>query len=235
MPIFHAPIDLPIMDWSWASAHDDAPRADDLGFIAPLVRRRLSSLSKAALVVAHRCLAGCEDHAPMRVVFSSRHGELLRSTQILDALCAREPVSPTAFSLSVLNAMTGIFGIARADRSTATALSAGVRSLEHALLEAQLQYLEDPASPVLVIHADEPAPSAYGAVVDDVSEAQAIALLIGAHGAGHLQCADADGDGLRTSAATRFGTQAQAIRHALANQSAALAQGACGSWTDARH
>ena len=88
MPNLHWTI--PVARWSfWPVAATAAP---DLGFIEPMVRRRLSSLSRIALKVAHDCAA---ERSHVRVLFASRHGELRRTTDILRAIGAGEPVSPT--------------------------------------------------------------------------------------------------------------------------------------------
>ncbi|MFM0201278.1 beta-ketoacyl synthase chain length factor [Paraburkholderia fungorum] len=173
---------IPVARWSsWPAAATAAP---DIGFIEPIVRRRLSTLSRVALKVAHDCVAQDD----IRVVFASRHGELRRTTEILRAISAGEPVSPTSFSLSVLNAMTGVFGIARGDRSAASAISAGAETLGYALLEAYAQYTAQPGSPVLLVYADEPADPAYGAIEDEV-QGGAIAILLGGEAAmGQLEC-----------------------------------------------
>ncbi|WP_027803950.1 beta-ketoacyl synthase chain length factor [Paraburkholderia dilworthii] len=173
---------IPVARWSsWPA---DASAAPDIGFIEPIVRRRLSTLSRTALKVAHDCV-GAEE---ARVVFASRHGELRRTTDILRAISSGEPVSPTAFSLSVLNAMTGVFGIARGDRSAASAISAGPETLGYALLEAYAQYAMQPASPVLLVYADEPADPAYGTIEDEV-QGGAVAILLRSEGAlGDLVC-----------------------------------------------
>src|SRR5260370_3591493 len=144
MPDLHWTI--PVARWSsWPAAASAVP---DIGFIEPIVRRRLSTLSRIALKVAHDCVA--QDDA--RVVFASRHGELRRTTDILRSISAGEAVSPTAFSLSVLNAMTGGFGIARGDRSPASALSAGPATLGYALLAAHAQFAAHPSSPVRAVY-----------------------------------------------------------------------------------
>jgi hypothetical protein len=144
MPNLHWTV--PVAHWScWPAGSAGKP---EVGFIEPLVRRRLSNLSRMALQVARD---------GVRVLFASRHGELRRTTDILHTIAAGEPVSPTSFSLSVLNAMTGVFGIARGDRAPASALSAGAQTLGYALLEAHAQYQTDPAAPVLLVYADEPA------------------------------------------------------------------------------
>jgi hypothetical protein len=218
---------IPVARWSsWPAATTAAP---DIGFIEPIVRRRLSTLSKAALKVAHDCVGADE----ARVVFASRHGELRRTTEILRAISSGEPVSPTAFSLSVLNAMTGVFGIARGDRSAASAISAGPETLGYALLEAYAQHATQLASPVLLVYADEPADPAYGTIDDEV-QGGAIALLLSNETAlGHLVCTRSASPRLydqEEPAATRFATQSQALLHCLETGEPAAWQGAGVLW-----
>jgi hypothetical protein len=212
---------IPIARWSVSTGGAIAPA--DLGFIDANVRRRLSSLSKMALKVAHDCAA---DVPRARVVFGSRHGELRRTTGILDAMNAHEPVSPTAFSLSVLNAMTGIFGIARGDRSAASAVSSGEETLGYALLEGYAQYAADPASPVLVVYADEPVGEQYGEVEHD-APGGALAVLIDANGAARLDCAVTENSTNADGALPVFETQSDALQHALSTR-------AYGAWRAAK-
>ncbi len=180
---------LPLARWAaWSAASDGTP---DLKFIDLLLRRRLSALSKMAMKVAHDC-AG--DRPEVRVLFASRHGELHRTTAILDDIVAGELVSPTAFSLSVLNAMPGVMSIVRHDRSASAALSAGSQTLGYALLEAYTQYREAPESPLLLVYAHEPAGDRYGPVDDDPDRG-ALALLIEAQGPHELICELDTGDG----------------------------------------
>jgi len=201
------------------------------------VRRRLSTLSRVALKVAHDCVA----HNATRVVFASRHGELRRTTDILRAISAGEPVSPTAFSLSVLNAMTGVFGIARGDRSAASAISAGAETLGYALLEAHAQYATQPDSPLLLVYADEPADPAYGTIEDEVPGG-AIAILLGSKTAtGALECIvsressresapESEATASEAASPTRFATQSQAVQHCLETGLSAAWQGAGAIW-----
>lgn len=227
MPDLHWTI--PVGRWSsWPAAASAAP---DIGFIEPIVRRRLSTLSRVALKVAHDCVA----EAGARVVFASRHGELRRTTDILRAISAGEPVSPTAFSLSVLNAMTGVFGIARGDRSAASAISAGAETLGYALLEAHAQYATQPDSPVLLVYADEPADPAYGTIEDEVPGGAIAILLDGARATGQLMCTLVPDSG--QSAAheaeaghTCFATQSQALLHCLETGNPAAWQGTGAAW-----
>ena len=221
---------MPVTRWSATAAAVTA----DISFIEPMVRRRLSSLSRSALKVAHDCAAGRER---VRVVFASRHGELRRTTDILRAISTGEPVSPTAFSLSVLNAMTGIFGIARGDRSPASAISAGAETLGFALLEAHAQFEADPSSPVLLVYADEPADAAYGTIEDEV-QGGALAILLDTGAPGQLACtiSAALRQGASEPAMGRpavpdsFLTQSEAVQRCLNTRSAATWQNAGNTW-----
>ncbi|MFM0211434.1 beta-ketoacyl synthase chain length factor [Paraburkholderia sediminicola] len=238
MPDLHWTI--PVARWSsWPAAASAAP---DIGFIEPIVRRRLSTLSKVALKVAHDCVSQDE----VRVVFASRHGELRRTTDILRTISAGEPVSPTAFSLSVLNAMTGVFGIARGDRSAASAISAGAETLGYALLEAYAQYATQPGSPVLLVYADELADPAYGTIEDEVQGGAIAILLNGEAAAGQLVCtlsgagepevaeggqvASHAGQEGAASADESFATQSQALLHCLETGRSAVWHGDGAAW-----
>lgn len=199
---------VPVARWSYWPA--GAEKAPGLPFIEPIVRRRLSALSKIALHVAHACAAECNE---IRMVFASRHGELRRTGEILDSIATNQPVSPTAFSLSVLNAMTGVFGIARGDRSPATAISAGAETLGYGLLEAYAQYQADSTTPVLFVYADVPADARYGAVDDEIAGG-ALAILLDEAADVRLHCAVA-GEPKKADAAATFSTQCEAVFHGL--------------------
>ncbi|MGE5386487.1 MAG: beta-ketoacyl synthase chain length factor [Betaproteobacteria bacterium] len=174
--------------WDGARAADAKP---DVDFVAPMLRRRLSPLARAALHVANAC-AG--DLPRVRFVYASRHGELGRTVELLQAIADEEPLSPTTFSLSVLNSAAGIFSIARNDHSPAIAVAAGEESFAYGLLEAHAQALAAPGEPVLYVYADAPAPSPFGPLENDAKDVIAVALLIDSAADHHLhstQCAGA--------------------------------------------
>jgi len=158
---------------TWRAGDEEA--APSVGFIEPQLRRRLSLLDRIALHVAHSCVKNGE---AVRVVFASRHGELARSAELLAQLASSEMPSPMAFSLSVLNAAPGLYGIARKDRSASTAVSAGVETLPMALIEAAAQAWAEPEVPVVVAFADEPPPSVYRSLVDRPRHAYAIGVRL---------------------------------------------------------
>ena len=175
----------PIARWSsWNPCAKDS-EGPDVSFIEPMLRRRLSNLAKMSLRVAQDCTEGI---ANVRFVFSSRHGDLTRTASMLNDLADGEPLSPTTFSLSVLNASSGLFSILRGDTTASTAISAVESSFGYGLLESAAQFAADPATPVLYVYADEPAPSVFGVDVTTPISGHAVALLLSRESTINLEC-----------------------------------------------
>ena len=196
--------------------------APDVAFVEPLLRRRLSPQARMVLNVANDCAAGLTD---ARIVFASRHGELKRTTTLLEALAAGEGLSPTLFSMSVLNASSGLFSILQKNTAPATAISAGRASFGYGLLEACLQLAERPQQPVLYVYADEPAPALYAAGEAAGQRAHALALLL---------------DAAATSATTRIRCRQAASDEAPDDEPQSLAflrclDGGAARWSDGQH
>lgn len=209
---------LPVAAWAaWGFAAGGGD--PDIGFIPPLLRRRLSPLARAALAVAHAC---CGDVQGLPMVYASRHGELARTVEMLDGMAGGEAPSPTTFSLSVLNAAAGVFSIARGDMAPATALAAGAETFGFGLLEAWLRFSADPARPLLYVYADAPAPPPLPACAGDPSGVVALALRLQA--------------GAPQTLYTEF--RATASNAAQSPQAAAclaaLGGAGCGAWQDER-
>ena len=146
----------------------------DLGFVEPLQRRRLSRLARACFHCANRVGAPGDG----RVVFASRHGEAERTLAILHDLAAGVEVSPTQFSMSVHNAVPGLWSILRGNRAAACAVAAGPESFGWGLVEALAAFRADPASPVLYVYGDDVLPDPWA---DPVPRGvfHALALLLG--------------------------------------------------------
>ncbi len=101
----------------------------NLNFIPVIERRRLSDASKIAF-----SLLG-DSPLKMPIVFSSQKGEINRCFTMLNDLAAHHITSPTAFSLSVLNATPALLAIAQKNHSEILAISA-VDCLEYGLVNA---------------------------------------------------------------------------------------------------
>lgn len=122
-----------------------------------MMRRRIEPLGRVALQAAY----WAQGDAPTGpVVFASRWGELARSVEMLQQLAAGEGLSPTAFSLSVHNAIGALFSIARKDKHNYQAVSAGEFSLEAGFAEAA-GLVADGAPTVLLVFVDCPLPETY--------------------------------------------------------------------------
>jgi len=214
---------LPISRWSaWppAAGGREPAALPELGFVDPMLRRRLGPLAKTLLHVANECAAGLSG---VRLVLASQHGELSYTLAMLRSLAAGEPVSPTLFSLSVHNAPAGIFSILRGDRTASSALAAGEETLGHALLEASCQ-LDDGAEPVLMAYADTALPEEYRNYAERPGPRRALAVLL-AHGAARTTTLEAAAAAHGASASAE--PQADAFFRHLADEQP-------GDWTGAQ-
>lgn len=172
-------------DWqAWAQGERtvaDSPDSPPVDFIPALLRRRLSRLSRLALATAHACV---DDQQGIATVFASRHGELHRTATLLEDIARQEPLSPMAFSLSVHNTASGLYGISTGNTALSTAVAAGADTLAMSLVEAVGQLLVQ--EQVMLVYAEEPLPAIYldapGSVGADIPFG--LALLLGRVGTG---------------------------------------------------
>ena len=106
----------------------------NLSSISPLERRRLGNATKCAF-----SLLGSEnlsrENLALPMVFSSCLGEINRCFNMLLGLQDSYLLSPTSFSLSVLNATPALLAIANNNNAEISAISANP-SLEYALINA---------------------------------------------------------------------------------------------------
>lgn len=182
--------------WEAVFSPEGGVSVPDVDFVEPLFKRRLSPLTRMMLRVAYDCAHGVSD---ARIVFASRHGELVRTTKMLNSLAVREELSPMLFSMSVLNASAGLFSILEKNTAPSTAVSAGCASFGYGLLEACLQLAQNPAQPVLLVYADEPAPDIYRAVEPPAIRSRALGLLLGSSAKRRIACSFRAGNRVASS------------------------------------
>ncbi|CAK9891754.1 hypothetical protein PS652_04618 [Pseudomonas fluorescens] len=151
-----------------------AEQAPDVSFLPAMQRRRLSHLARMAFAVGWPLAESCKD---LPLVFVSRHGETPRTFEILSDLANEQPLSPTQFSLSVHNAVIGLWSIMRGETSEMTALAAAGDGFEQGVMEAAC-LLREGAPAVLLIVTEEQPPAAYGPWIADVPFAYALGLLL---------------------------------------------------------
>lgn len=156
--------------WPWPAGEAVAPLAE----VPAMTRRRIDPLGRAALQVAWWA-QGAAPTGP--VVFASRWGEIARSVALLRQLGACEPLSPTAFSLSVHNASSAVYSIARGDPGNYSAISAGPASAAAGVCEA-LGLLGEGAAQVLVVSVEAALPEPYEAMDRQPGPLRAWAALL---------------------------------------------------------
>ena len=166
-----------------ADAEQDLARQGELLASVPkMLKRRLSPLAKIVFCAANQCI---DEHTIIPTVFSSAHGELGKSFAMMEMLEAGEEISPTAFSLSVHNAIAGLFSIAWQNKLQSTVVASGEEGLAAAFIEA-LGLLQEGAEQVLLVFYDEPMLDFYPFAPFKLSadESCALALRIAKSGEG---------------------------------------------------
>ncbi len=139
--------------WPLPAGEGQAPLAE----VPAMTRRRIDPLGRAALQAAWWAQG---DVPTGPVVFASRWGEIARSVALLRELARGESLSPTAFSLSVHNASSAVYSIARGDTANYAAVSAGPASAAAGICEA-VGLLAQGAPQVLVVSVEAELPEPY--------------------------------------------------------------------------
>lgn len=121
----------------WISGRGICPVGDDSPSLPVALRRRLSPLGKLAMTELYEIQSHlAEEQSSIPWVTSCRHGDSSRMMSLLTNIETGEQLSPMDFSLSVHNAIIGMFSIATKNTQSHTALSGGKLSFEMGLLEA---------------------------------------------------------------------------------------------------
>lgn len=121
-------------------------------------KRRLGPLARIVFHVLDDCATAPADTP---VIFSSVMGEIKRTQGILEALAAEEAVSPAAFSLSVHNAVGGLWSLIRGCQAPMLAVAPTGGSPVAALVEAAGMLQEGACERVTVVFYDEDLPAFY--------------------------------------------------------------------------
>lgn len=121
-----------------------------------LLRRRVTPIGQFALRAAYGL-----GNATDRFIFCSRHGEFQRTLNLLKLIVAREPTSPSDFSLSVHNALAGLLSMALKNTGGHTAIASGADSFGFGLVEAVACVSTPFENRVLLVYFDEALPDPY--------------------------------------------------------------------------
>ena len=151
--------------WAQAPTLPEGPDTPALPEVPAMQRRRIERLGRMAIQAACWCEQP-DDAGQVPLVFASRHGDVARSMELLDTLRQDTPMSPTAFGLSVHNAVAALYSIARGQRGNYIALAGGRGTVEAACVEA-FGLLADGAPEVRVIAYESPLPTVYAGFADE--------------------------------------------------------------------
>ncbi|WP_144212127.1 beta-ketoacyl synthase chain length factor [Shewanella donghaensis] len=176
--------------WSeWDKRASDSNLTPNASSISPpllqvpaMKRRRFSRLTKMMLTAAY----DCNPAENCRSVFASRHGELTRTLGLLKDVVIKESLSPLAFSQSVHNTASGIYGIVTGNTAPSTSIAAGEETLSLAMVEVYAQLAENP-EPVLMVFGDDPVPPIYNQFTLEFELPLAMGLYLAPANSGHSQ------------------------------------------------
>lgn len=161
---------------------DKLAQKELLSSIPKMLKRRLSPLARVVFCAAIPCIP---ENKQFPSIFSSVHGELAKSFAMMEQIEAGEEISPTAFSLSVHNAIAGLFSMVFKNNRESTVVASGEEGMACAFIEA-LGLLQEGEKQVLIVLYDEPLVSFYPSAPYQLStdNSAAIALLISDSGEG---------------------------------------------------
>ncbi|MEP0355389.1 MAG: beta-ketoacyl synthase chain length factor [Paraglaciecola sp.] len=143
--------------------------------IPAMQRRRLSPFAKVSL----HCALEASDHQEgnLPCVFSSRHGDLNRTTKLIENVAAKEDLSPTQFGLSVHNAVSGLYSIYTKNHAPISAVASGKTSFMAGLVDSVVKLNVNQLDSILYVYTDLSVPDCYSSYLD-TNESVGIGLLI---------------------------------------------------------
>lgn len=112
----------------------------------------------------------------MPTIYYSAHGESHYYFEMLENMAAGEPLSPSRFSLSVHNAIAGIFSLHSANRMPYISLAGGNDGIFAAFLEAAGLLQEVPT--ILLVCYEQPLPRPYQTYLAATDHTWALAMVL---------------------------------------------------------
>ncbi|MCU4676664.1 beta-ketoacyl synthase chain length factor [Catenovulum sp. 2E275] len=167
-------------DWQqWQAGEKQL--ADELNLpalksVPPMQRRRLSPFAKVTLHCALEAAGDDASHVPS--VFASRHGDLHKTTALIEAVAKKEDLSPTQFGLSVHNALAGLFSIFTQNTAPISAVAAGESTFIAGLVDSLVKMQINQYAKILYVYSDLKVPTCYQNYVAENEKNIAIALLL---------------------------------------------------------
>lgn len=164
--------------WTADSAFVISPaHALDIRSVEPvlprLLRRRLNATGRAAC----EAVALLDDGNDQPLIHASRHGDVSSSLNMLQNLNAGDPVSPASFSISVHNAVLGVYSIASQHHGPALALGACGNEFDALINEAR-GYLAAGHDSVIAVFSEGDVPLAYQPYTESPAHPCVVALKL---------------------------------------------------------
>ena len=128
-------------------------------YIPMIQARRMSHACRLACEVTLNLLADSTENIDA-AVFISQHGELGRSTKIIQSIVEGQAVSPTDFSMSVHNTASGLSTILSKNTMEISSISAGSDGFQQGLFEVQA-FFSQGAEKVILVEFDDRVPNLY--------------------------------------------------------------------------
>ncbi|XQW84908.1 beta-ketoacyl synthase chain length factor [Thalassotalea piscium] len=154
----------------------DKSQLPKIEWVPSMQRRRLSIFAKMALYCAHHACEKIDVSLPS--IFSSRHGDLHKTSMLLEDIAQDEALSPTAFSLSVHNAVSGLFTILTKNQQATNTVVAGKNTMLMAIIDGFARINTDHSDKLLIVHCDQALPDIYLPYSDELQIDHAVAFVI---------------------------------------------------------
>lgn len=108
----------------------------DISFVPMMLRRKLDSFGRAAFYTLYNAYNKNPD---INLVFSSNYGDFERVKKLTGQRKLEGTISPAGFSMSVHNAVIGLFSLIEQIKTGYNSISAGEKTLACGILEGVLQ------------------------------------------------------------------------------------------------
>lgn len=163
--------------WFAGNAFDSWPLQDQgIDELPPVMRRRLTTLGRKVLQVLNKCSATrAEELIPW--IISSRYGDTGRRLNLLSNYAQGEMLSPTEFSMSVHNAIIGLYSTTTGNKHLHSALASGVHSFEAGLLES-IALLKEKGGAVGYIYYDYLDVDQITGKLEDTNQVECVAMIL---------------------------------------------------------
>ena len=165
--------------WQQWAARAECPQGDlvvGASHIPAMARRRLGHVAKMAITVVDAVLQDVPD-PDVPVVWASRYGDAEKSLALLQQQAQHEPLSPTAFGLSVHNGVGAQHSILRGVRANAVCIASSHAAPEAGVVEA-VGLLNEGAEQVLLVCYDAGLPPDYRGFHDEPMVDHAWAVMV---------------------------------------------------------